>query len=110
MGGSKIGARVSTKAGVSTHGQGKAPDCLYRYYTPSVDMGCLLLQGVVSPTARGGVPAQGPISCTPSPMSLDEGPHLLQQGVHHVRLHGILIPVYHLRGQGPCSLRRAYPV
>ena len=38
---------------------------LYRYYAPSVDVGCPLLQGVVSPAARGGVPAQGPISHLP---------------------------------------------
>ena len=40
---------------------------LYRHYAPSVDVGCPLLQGVVSPAARGGVPAQGPISHLPVP-------------------------------------------
>ena len=49
---------------------------LYRHYALSVDVVYPLLQAVGSPVARGGVPAQGPISCTPSPMSLDKVPVL----------------------------------
>jgi len=40
---------------------------LYRYYAQSVDVVCPLLQDVVSPVARCGAPAQGPIPCTPVP-------------------------------------------
>jgi len=53
--------RLKSSTGVdSRHGT------LYRYCAPSVDVACPL-QDVVSPAARRGVPAQGPISCTPIP-------------------------------------------
>ena len=82
-----------------------AYEVLYRYYAQSVDVVCPLLQDMVSPVARCGVPAQRPIPCTPVPR-LWTGSLFSQVG----QKTGIFAPVYHLWGQGPSSLSRAHHV